>query len=289
MKISSVTITYNPEIDLLVEQLNSLKDQVDLLIIVDNGSKNSSHIDSIVKNYQAIFIKLDINKGLSYAQNIGISRAIDDGSQYVLLLDQDSVLQNNFVKNMFDVYVDSGVGILGPVFYDPDNMEIYKGTNYIGPFISSTQIERITDVTYVIASGSFFSIDVFNKVGRMNEDLFVDYIDVDWSLRAKSIGLRVAMTNLSRMSHTIGDSRINFLGRTISVHSPMRRYYLIRNSFFMLRMPYVPFGYKLRELSLNVVRAAIAIFVSKDRVGAFKMITKGFKDGVNGTFGPYKS
>lgn len=289
MKISSVTVTYNPEVGLLVDQLNSLKDQVDLLIVVDNGSENSSHIEDIVKNYQAILIKLDINKGLSYAQNIGVSRAIDDGSQYILLLDQDSVLQNSFVKNMFDVYVDSGVGILGPVFYDPENMELYKGTNYIGPFIRTTPIERITDVTYVIASGSFFSIDVFKKVGSMNEDLFVDYIDVDWSLRAKNIGFRVAMTNLARMSHTIGDSRINLFGRTISVHSPMRRYYLIRNSFFMLRMPYVPFGYKLRELSLNFVRAAVAIFVSKNKFGALKMIIKGFKDGVSGTFGPYKS
>ncbi|AUU21586.1 glycosyltransferase family 2 protein [Aeromonas caviae] len=289
MKISSVTVTYNPEVDLLVEQLNSLKDQVDFIIVVDNGSINVSDIESIIKNYRAVLVKINENKGLSYAQNVGIARAIDDGSQYLLLLDQDSILQQNFVKNICDIYIESGVGILGPVFYDPNNLELYKGTNYIGPFIRTTKIGRTTDVTYVIASGSFFSTDVFKKIGPMNEGLFVDYIDVDWSLRAKSIGLRVAMTNLSRMSHTIGDSRINFLGRTISVHSPMRRYYLIRNSFFMLRMPYVPFGYKLRELSLNVVRAAIAIFVSKDRVAAFKMITKGFKDGVNGTFGPYKS
>lgn len=288
MKISSVTITYNPEIDLLVEQLNSLKDQVDLLIIVDNGSKNSSHIDSIVKNYQAIFIKLDINKGLSYAQNIGISRAIDDGSQYVLLLDQDSVLQNNFVKNMFDVYVDSGVGILGPVFYDPDNMEIYKGTNYIGPFISSTQIERITDVTYVIASGSFFSIDVFKKVGSMNEELFVDYIDVDWSLRAKKIGYRVAMTNVATMSHTIGDSRIKILGRTMSVHSPLRRYFLVRNSFFMIRQSYIPLGYKIREIVLNFVRAFISLCTSKEKIITMLMILQGVKDGVRGIYGPYK-
>lgn len=289
LKVTSVTVTYNPDVDVLKCQLKSLDEQISCSIIVDNGSQNVSAIKVVADTFGAIFIDLEENKGLSYAQNIGISRAIQNNAQYLLLLDQDSILQNNFVNNMHEIYSKSDVSILGPVFYDPKSNKEYLGTNYFGPFINTKKIEMLTDVTYVIASGSFFSIDVYYKVGPMNEDLFVDYIDVDWSLRAKSIGLRVAMTNLARMSHSIGDSRINLFGRTISVHSPMRRYYLIRNSFFMLRKSYVPFGYKLRELSLNFVRAAIAIVVSKDKAGAIKMISKGFKDGVNGTFGPYKS
>ncbi|MFQ2553070.1 glycosyltransferase family 2 protein [Aeromonas caviae] len=288
MKISSVTVTYNPEVDLLVEQLNSLKDQVDFIIVVDNGSINVSDIESIIKNYRAVLVKINENKGLSYAQNVGIARAIDDGSQYLLLLDQDSILQQNFVKNICDIYIESGVGILGPVFYDPNNLELYKGTNYIGPFIRTTKIGRTTDVTYVIASGSFFSTDVFKKVGPMNEELFVDYIDVDWSLRAKMLGYRVAMTNVAKMSHTIGDARIKLFGRTISVHSPLRRYFLVRNSFFMIRQPYIPLGYKIRESIFNFIRVFISLYTSKEKKITLSMSFQGIKDGVRGNYGPYK-
>lgn len=288
MKVISVVVTYNAEIDVFKKQLSSLINQVHSLIIVDNGSHNVTLIFEIARLYEATFIDLKENKGLSFAQNIGIANAIKDGAQYILLLDQDSVLKQGFVKNMLDVYVESGVGILGPVFYDPESMVVYKGTNYFGPFIRAERIERITDVTYVIASGSFFSVDVYHKVGPMNEDLFVDYIDVDWSLRAKNIGLRIAMTNLASMSHTIGDSRINLFGRTISVHSPMRRYYLIRNSFFMIRQAYVPFGYKLREVTLNFVRTIISVLLSKEKALTLNMALKGIRDGILGCYGPYR-
>tara|TARA_R110002050_G_scaffold257840_1_gene396950 strand:+ start:1337 stop:2206 length:870 start_codon:yes stop_codon:yes gene_type:complete len=286
MSICSVTVTFNPDTPTLIKQLISLNKQVGNIIVVDNGSTNLSQIKEIITKYDVEFIALHENKGLSYAQNVGVAKARALSAQYVLLLDQDSVLNNGFVSSIFKVYTDSGVGILGPTFFDPATNNIYKGTNYFGPFIKTKPITSLTDVTYVIASGSFFSIEVFDKVGPMNEDLFVDYIDVDWSLRAKKLGYRVAMTNITSMSHTIGDSRINFLGRTISVHSPTRRYFLVRNSFYMLRQSYIPIGYKVRELSLNLVRALISLYISKNKKETFFMIRKGMKDGLMGVYGP---
>ena len=210
------------------------------------------------------------------------------GAEYLLLLDQDSVLGSNFISAMSKVYSQYSVGILGPSFYDPHTNEFYWGTNYIGPFIKRTQIQEITDVTYVIASGSFFSSEVYKNVGKMEEELFVDYIDVEWALRAKKAGYRVAMTNQASMAHTIGDSRLNLLGRKISIHSPMRRYFLVRNSFFMIRKSYIPIGYKIREVFLNLVRAMISLVVNKDKKKTFAMILYGVIDGVSGKFGPFR-
>ena len=285
--ISSVTVTYNPEIECLNAQLQSLQHQLDHCVIVDNGSKNIEEIERLCRLFQYNLIKLDSNQGLSYAQNIGIENAISRGTEYLLLLDQDSVLGDNFINAMSRVYTQHNVGILGSSFYDPHTNEFYWGTNYIGPFIKRTQIQEITDVTYVIASGSFFSSDVYKKVGKMEEALFVDYIDVEWALRAKKIGYRVAMTNQASMAHTIGDSRLNLLGRKISVHSPMRRYYLVRNSFFMIRKPYIPVGYKIREVFLNFARAAISLILNKDKKKTLMMIFYGISDGVAGRFGPF--
>lgn len=285
--ICSVTVTYNPDLECFEAQLQSLLHQLDNCVIVDNGSTNVNEIEGLCKKFQYDLIKLNTNRGLSFAQNIGIEQAISFGAKHLLLLDQDSVLGENFISAMSKVYSEYNVGILGPSFYDPHTNEFYWGTNYIGPFIKRTPIQEITDVTYVIASGSFFSSEVYKNVGKMEEALFVDYIDVEWALRAKNLGYRVAMTNQASMAHTIGDSRLNLFGRKISIHSPMRRYFLVRNSFFMIRKPYIPVGYKIREIFLNFARAAISLVLNKEKKKTLMMIFYGISDGLSGRFGPF--
>jgi len=286
--ITSVTVTYNPNIECLKRQLISLTAQVDLCLIIDNGSYNAGQIENLAKDYDCNLIKLGKNHGLAHAQNTGIDHAIMCGAQYILLLDQDSILDVKFVENMKYTYLKYNVGILGPSFYDPINKKLYPGTCYRGPFISRSIISEVTDVTFVIASGSFFSVDVFRKVGNMAEELFVDYIDVEWSLRAKKNGFRVAMTNKALMAHTIGDKRINIFGRTISVHSPLRRYYLVRNSFYMLRLSYVPIGYKIREIFFNFIRSIISLIISDKKKDTISKIFQGLNDGFRRKYGSYE-
>jgi rhamnosyltransferase len=142
------------------------------------------------------------------------------------------------------------------------------------------------NATFVIASGCLIRTEVLKEVGLMNGQLFIDYIDVEWSLRAKHFGFNVFITSRAKMAHTIGDNRVNILGRTISIHNPLRRYYLIRNSFYLLRLPYVPIGYKLRELCFNLFRFFIGLFFSRERKIYLYYAFWGVRDGFSGIFGP---
>lgn len=291
--VYSVTISFNPELELLKEQLLSLQSQVSQIILVDNCSSNYPDLKAMIENedFNVILITLDSNKGLATAQNIGVNKAIESGAEYILLFDQDSVLDDDFTNGMLESYdelTEAGhkLGALGPVFYDPITNIDYPPTHYKGPFIIRDTPSELSPVTFLIASGCFFSVDIFKEIGPMNDELFVDYIDVDWSLRCKAEGYELFMTNKARMAHTIGDKRKKILGRTISVHSPIRRYFLIRNSFFMLRQSYVPVGYKIRELVFNVLRSIVGIMFSDDKMKVLKYIGKGLIDGFNNKFGP---
>ena len=55
----------------------------------------------------------------------------------------------------------------------------------------------------------------------------------------------------------------------------------------MLRLKYVPGGYKLRELFLNVLRSAIALVLNKNKKDTAKKIMQGIADGVRGKYGSY--
>lgn len=102
-------------------------------------------------------------------------------------------------------------------------------------------------------------VEVLKKVGLMRDELFIDYIDIEWCLRTASNGYSLYAIPDAKMSHTIGDERKLFLGREVSIHSPLRRYYLARNSIYMMRLSYVPIGYKFREAIFSTIRTIMFV------------------------------
>ncbi len=266
---TSITITYNPDLLLLERQINSLINQVDYIVIVDNSSTNVVKLKEFINIQQQeirnkiIFICLDKNAGLGAAQNIGIEKAKTMESSHVLLLDQDSILPQNFIEQMkiAEAELDQSnekYGAIGPVYFNEKTGEIYPITKYVGPFIQRLHPQTDpVEATFLIASGSFIKLEVLDKVGGMNEELFIDYVDVEWCFRAKSLGFKMFANPNVKMMHTIGDSRVSVFGRMISVHSPLRRYYLYRNSIYMIRNKSIDSGYKLREVAFNLFRLIV--------------------------------
>jgi rhamnosyltransferase len=301
-KVFSISITYNPDLELLNRQINSLQNQVQCIVMVDNGSANADELkkyyetQQINKQQNLIVIWNNRNMGLGYAQNIGIKEAIKNGATDILLLDQDSVLMDNFIINLLDTreelqHQNIRIGAIGPVYYNETTNQIYPITKFWGPFIK--RIEPSTkpeEASFLIASGCLINTDVLKDVGFMNEVLFIDFIDVDWSFRAQSTGYKLFVSPKAVMMHTIGESRMNVGGRSIAVHSPLRRYYLFRNSIFMVQNKNIPVGYKLREIIFNTLRLIVYFSASKDRIKYLKYSINGFKDGLNNVGGecPHK-
>jgi len=294
--ICAVIITFNPDIETIKKQYASLEKQINYIIYIDNNSINIKEIINSLEKYtlnnQNIkIIKNSENMGLGYAQNQGINYAKKNNCTHVLILDHDSVLENDFVNKLINEEnkkIEKGIniGAMGPVYYDEKTKIIYPITRYIGPFIKRIIPDNEpVEASFLISSGCLIRIDVIDDVGMMNEELFIDYIDVEWSFRARKKGYKLYAIPKARMSHTVGDNRTSIFGRTISVHSPIRRYYLHRNSIFMMRCPYISWGYKLRELIFNILRLIIFTLLSYDKKLYIKYIIKGYRDGLNKKMG----
>jgi len=296
--IIGILVTYNPDIEFFKLQIKALIQQLDYLIVIDNDSALQDEIQKIASliSGSIAFEGLDDNYGLSAAQNIGIKRASKLSATHIVLFDQDSLIEQGFIKGLLEaetVLFAAGkkVGAVGPLFFDPVSNVVYPATVYTGPFLKRVFLNKPNsevEATFVIASGCLISMNTLNQIGLMNDQLFIDYIDVEWSLRAKYFGFNVFITSRAKMAHTVGESRVNIFGRTISIHSPLRRYYLIRNSFFMLRQPYIPFGYKLREVYFNILRFFMGFIFSKERKKYIYYAYWGVRDGVFGIFGSCK-
>ena len=90
----------------------------------------------------------------------------------------------------------------------------------------------------------------------MREDFFIDALDIEWCLRAKSLGYEVAMTNKAMMKHSIGEEANN----KIEGHSPFREFYICRNSIAMIGLSHIPIGFKMRRIVLTHLRILYSLF-----------------------------
>lgn len=257
--IYAIIVTYNPDVLVLKKQYESLIKQVECIVYVDNGS--SSFDSSFLKRDNVRWIKNDKNLGLGYAQNQGIEMAIAEGALKVILFDQDSIPPDDFVLNLNSVYDEASskekVGLVGPMikneFGEPNKSQYGVLFSYIG--FKNILLDRITNVSYCIASGSLIPINVLKDVGLIKDKLFIDGMDLEWCLRAKSYGYSIIQTNATFLDHRIGEGSKD---RVLS-HSPFREYYIIRNNVWLIRQSYIPFGYKLRKCFTPFIRIFLSI------------------------------
>lgn len=292
-KIAVLIVTYNPDLNVLARLIKRLSSSsLELgIFIVDNASTNSSRFD---KYNNVNLILLDDNIGLAGAQNVALKEIIAADYDFVLFFDQDSEPTQVFVSHLIQAATDLEgqgykVGGVGPVFFDPRT-----NTDYPHEMISGLRIKKIYPTSdqpliasFLINSGMLVSTNALMQIGMMRSEFFIDYIDIEWCLRAADKGYYFFAIPKAKMSHTIGDERKEVMGREVSIHSPIRRYYFARNSILMLRLSYVPFGYKLRELVFSFLRTILFVSCVENKKNYLRYIFKGWKDGVLGKSGKY--
>lgn len=284
--IFAVIVTFNPQISNVVELVRNLKLSNVTPLIVDNGSDLS-----FSPMCETIFLKE--NLGIATAQNEGLKSALSLGAKYVVFFDQDSTITNcSFIYKLLEPLVKEEAYITAPIFVDKDRgftypiVDIRPSGRRVKYYPSSS--DPNFKVSNVISSGTMVNATLFNEVGQMTDQLFIDYVDTEWCLRCASLGYYVTVVPSAIMYHSIGDSSFSLLGFNVPKHSPIRRYFRVRNSFFLLRKSYIPKLMSVREVLFSVVHQIILILASKgERRDYIKSLFKGCWDGLRGKFGAY--
>ncbi len=292
--VVAVVVTYRPKLDVLERLLDLLAPQVQSIVIVDNGSSIDLSVFSQGKS-RAHVIYLGANRGVATAQNVGIQWARDKKAEYVLLMDQDSEPNRDMVAQLADAMsglsaAGNSVACVGPYYSDSRH-------GRVSPFV---RLERLAlrripcnplsppvAVDFLIASGCLIPMRVLDTVGGMRDDLFIDYVDVEWCLRAQRDGYQSFGVPAAGMCHALGDEPLTLFGRILPSHSPLRGYYRVRNGVLLLRQPWVRPMWKLTDARrLLLLFLAFSLF-SKSRADHFKMMATGLWHGMRGQTGKF--
>lgn len=287
-KIAAIIVSFNPNILNLKSLVLQLLKYSNLNVyIVDNASSVNFNLD--IDNECFNQISLSDNLGIAKAQNEGIELAIKDNLDYVLFFDQDSSIPDKYLDNLlldYKTLIDKGVnvGVIGPRFIDERFGFYYKTVNISQHgFREKVDVSKITQPepsTLLISSGSLVSVDALKDIGFMRENYFIDYVDTEWCIRAASLGYKNYVSAQAVMQHTIGDNVLQFKYFNVPVHSPFRRYYRVRNAYYMYREPHVPKLLALREILFNFIHQLILILFLSKKSEYIKSYAKGVKDGL---------
>ena len=300
--VGGVVVTYHPEMSVLAKVLQAVSPQVERLLVVDNGSCESSRL-TLRQEVEALpnceIVCLPANRGVAHAQNRGLQWGMTWGCSHVLLLDQDSVPGPDMVDSLLQAYHvlkqrARRIAALGPCFVNSD----YKNPSFFeqfGPlclrrrFCRSKDSEEVIPADLLISSGALVAMPAFKDVGGMDESLFIDLVDTEWFLRAKSRGWHSYGVCAAHMEHKLGNSTLKLplwgRARYIAFHDPGRYYYQFRNALWLCKSSHAPLVLKLSLLRRLIGRWILICAFGSSRIALVKNMWRGLKDGVQGKAG----
>ena len=285
-EVTAIVVTYNPNASALQTLCERLITQVGRIVIVDNHSQCT--LQSIVSQWNNVeLIESAENRGIAWAHNTGINRATLHGAKYIALFDQDSLPGEDMITCLVEEYIaltEQGehVAAIGPSYQNTININS-------NPFVTlegfrlvrkSTQGKIPVKVLFLISSGCLMALSRVKDVGLMQEDLFIDYVDVEWCLRAKSKGFDCYGSTTAHMTHSIGEQIKNFMGRNFSLHDSNRYYYLFRNAIFLYKKDYIQKQFKIADGINLLLKFIIYPIIHPQHIACLKMSMIGLWHGI---------
>ncbi|MCF7872323.1 glycosyltransferase family 2 protein [Candidatus Woesearchaeota archaeon] len=211
-KIAVIIVNYNGK-KYLKECLDSLRIQTYKyygIILVDNGSVDGS-VNFIKKYYPEVILMLNKkNEGFSKANNVALKYCLNNGFDYFVLLNQDTVVQSNFLSegiNMLNNYAD----ICCPkiLYYDSkkiwyagspvfDNFSDFLKKNILSVIVDKNvgkddgpEFNEKKEVGFASGCAFFLRKDILENIGFLDENFFFNWETRDYSKRARDKGYRV--------------------------------------------------------------------------------------------------
>ena len=294
----------NPKISIIILNWNSWRDTIECLeslgcstypnyqvIVVDNGSKDESvtHIRKVYPNLPLI----ETGKNLGYAggNNVGIRYALDQGAEYILILNNDTKVEPTTLTTMVEVAKETNASVVGALVKDnSDGKVLFARDSYPTMFFYSKPhpydpSKRWWPSDRVEGSAMLLSRDLLlereRSVGHfLDETLFLYCEEIELALWCRKLGRKSVVAGEAVVYHKLAKG-------SGGKGNPLQFYYLTRNRVLLARR------YLRRVLGIlftlsyslwRIIRAGM--YQVQGRREVAQAILRGLLDGYRGKTGP---
>lgn len=282
--ICAVIVTYHPDANIF-DHVESIASQVRQTVIVDNGSSEAcvEQLKVIAARFAVHLILNPRNEGIARALNQGAEWACSVGFAWILTLDQDTAVAPHMIESLIEVFRchphPRHLAVIGSTYTD-------KVTGRLKTTPSNAQGPKYAEAVSTLTSGSLISLRVYRAIGGFRREFFIDCVDHEYCLRARSRGYQVVVTSKPVMTHGIGHlTEHRVLWKTVGTanYAPARQYFLSRNSFIMAKEYLRTDSRWVLAYLWSWLKSIVVICLFEKARGAkIKSIFRGCMDGVLG-------
>lgn len=297
--VAAVVVTYHPD-ETAPALIGELARQCQWVLVVDNGSTDTE-LEAIRRACRPAGTSLIVNGanlGIAAAQNIGIAAARRAGARWVLLSDDDSAPAPGMVASLLESLTaprprpERPTAAVGPLV--GEEREGHDQLVYVprrwGPRRATPEelAQPLLRAAFLIASGCLVSMEALDRVGGMNEELFIDHVDLEWGLRARRAGYELVVDTRTPMVHSLGDEVVRLPGRRqpVHIHGPVRNYYLARNTIALIASGLLPPAWRVGYLVWLAKYSAFNALLADKRPQRARALAQGLAHGLRGRLGP---
>lgn len=224
-------------------------------IVVDNGSKDklavSSNPSTLLRASELVVIRNNENLGFAGGNNVGISYALKNGADYIMILNNDTVVDKNLVAELLKAMdKDKTIGIVVPKIYFAKGFEFHKDRykkedlgkviwyaggemdwkNVLGHHrgvdeVDGGQYDSVEETDFASGCCMMVKKEVFEKIGMFDPKYFLYYEDSDLSQKAKAAGFKIVFAPKAILWHKNA-------GSAGGSGSTLQDYYITRNRLF---------------------------------------------------------
>jgi GT2 family glycosyltransferase len=294
--IASVTVAYNAakvlprQIEALLMQTRPLQE----IVVVDNASTDGTAAMLAERYPQVTVLRMPENVGQAGGWSAGLSyAALRKRYDWIWTFDNDSVPEADTLETLLNGTdtLGSEVGMVAPMPIHRKTGIRYTPYLWRDGFLKPSE-ELLRQPTWfadlAIASGCLIRGAVVEKIGLPRSDFFMDFVDLEYCLRSRSEGYKIAVISRAALDHEVGNGRkidLPFYQRLWTNQPPFREYYISRNLTY--------FTWRLQPNSATkwflarylVVHAAQVLLFSTSKLRCLIRIAQGFHDGLRGRLG----
>ena len=212
-------------------------------LAVDNSPHSDPQRNARLRGQGIAVLHHGNRQGIAGAFNQGLDTLFRRGLQGVLLLDQDSRPGGAFLAAQWrNLQACNGQAcLLGPRIFDRGDRRFLPAIHLDGLALRQLSLDGLTTpqrTSFLISSGCLLTREAYQRLGHFDEELFIDHVDTEYSLRAQALDVPLYVDPRLVLEHRIGTRKTRRLGGlSLSAmnHAPLRRYYLARNGLLVLR------------------------------------------------------
>lgn len=228
-KIGIIIVNYNG-LDDTIECIKSIEksefNDYEIFVVDNNSNENVEILNSFPK---VNLNKLNENLGFGIANNIGTQMAIQKGCDYILLLNNDTIINSDTLMVLSKYCNDKDIVTCAINYYDyPD--ELWYGGGEISKWkgtFKHKKYKNTREVGFISGCLILFSVSCYENIGLFSEEYFMYYEDSDFSIKAREAGYRLIYTCETSIKHKVGKSSGKITG--------LKDYYLTRNRLYILK------------------------------------------------------